>query len=186
MLEDSTITVEGMIAEDIPFRSPVDATKISKLDGDFPPRLVEAGVIMIVGDITGIECSVVLSNISVEVGSNEVAGDLVTIKVVFDASVVVGGVKSVMDGRTVGDPVIVEDSIISNEASIDSPVSLTGSLAEVDGTIIEGIADEDGLEYSVIDLNCDIPMIVKAMLVGEVLEYFVVDGVRGIEDSTVT
>ena len=180
------ITVEGMIAEDIPFRNPVDATKISELDGDCPPRLVESGVIMMVSDIIGIESSVVLSNISVEVGSNEVAGDLVTVKVVFDGSVVVGGVKSVMDGRTVGDPVIVEDSIISNEASIDSPVSLTGSLTDVEVVIIEEIADEDGLEYSVVDINCDIPTIVKAMLVGEVLEYLVVDGVRGIEDSTVT
>ena len=69
---------------------------------------------------------------------------------------------------------------------IASPVSLTGSLAEADGPVIEGIADEDGIEYSVADLSNEIPTIVEAMLVGEVLEYSVVDGDRGIEDSTVT
>ena len=69
---------------------------------------------------------------------------------------------------------------------IDSPVSLTVPLTEANGTTIEGIIDEDGLGYSVIDLSNEIPTIVEAMLVGEVLEYSVVDGVRGIEDSTVT
>ena len=69
---------------------------------------------------------------------------------------------------------------------IVSPVSLTLSLTEANGTTIERIIDEDGLGYSVVDLSNEIPTIVEAMLVGEVLEYSVVDGVRGIEDSTVT
>ena len=102
-----TITVEGMIAEDIPNRDPVDATKSLDIDGDCPSRLVDSGFVMRVG-----ECSVVISSISVDVGSNEAASDLVTVKVdsmALDSSVVtcftsvVVGVKPVMDGRTVAD-----------------------------------------------------------------------------------
>ena len=74
-----TITVEGMIAEDIPIRDPVDATKSLDIDGDCPSRLVDSGFVMRGGDI--IECSVELSNVSVDVGSNEIAGDLITLKV---------------------------------------------------------------------------------------------------------
>ena len=171
-----------MIAEDIPIRDPVDATKSLDIDGDCPSRLVDSGFLMRVGDI--IECSVELSNASVDVGSNEVAGDLVTLKVdsiALDGSVVtsftfvVVGAKSVMDGR-----------VITGETLVDSPVSLTGSLAETDGTIIEGIAEGDELEYSVADISNEISTIVEAILVGEVLEYSVVDRDRGIEDSRIS
>ena len=72
-----------------------------------------------------------------------------------------------------------------SETSVDSPVSLTGSLAEVDGTIIEGIVEGDELEYSVVDISNEVSTIIEAMLVDEVLEYSMVDRDRGIEDSTI-
>ena len=89
-------------------RDPV-ANKILDIDEGCLPRLslVKSVVAMMNGDIIGVESSVVLGSISVKVGSNEVVGDLVAVKidsVAFDSSIVtcftsvVVGVKPVMDG----------------------------------------------------------------------------------------
>ena len=89
VLEYSTVIVEGII---VSFMDPIDDTKSSEIVGDFPSSLVESVVVMMV-DITGVNCSVVIgSSVSVDVGSNEMFRDPVTIKVgsiAFDGSIVV-------------------------------------------------------------------------------------------------